>query len=81
MINQYYLHGDAQYVSYIRPPTRFTFNGDQGQVLVTIHGNGDVEIPEGVDVTEAARVFWNAVVHLSGGALKIGNENDTGLQN
>lgn len=46
------------------PPT-FTFS-ERGKRFVIIHADGRVEIPDGVAVDDAARVFWDAVQAVAG---------------
>jgi len=48
---------------------RITLCSALGEVIVTIHMNGDVELSPGVELTEAARMFWEAVrsIHASVG--------------
>ena len=40
---------------------RITLCSALGEVIVTIHMNGEIELSPGVELTEAARMFWEAV--------------------
>lgn len=42
-------------------PPKFTFYGEDGKRLVTLHPDGRVELGEGASLDEATQTFWSAV--------------------
>lgn len=43
------------------PPTNLSIRCGTGKEVIKIYSDGRVEIPDGVSLTEAARMFWDAV--------------------
>jgi hypothetical protein len=52
-------------VQIVQPPDTITINGEDGQPLVTIHSNGELEYGPNYTPDEAARTFWDALRHLA----------------